>query len=537
MNTSAQRTWQVGLWVCGVAAALVLAVASVRAQEAGAPAPAEAVNPDLVTIDVQDGSIAQLMNAFSRQTGRSVVVGPDVQGTATVRLNQVPWQEALDLILKPHGYGYEVVNNTIVVRKAAATAAPPAEPLISRVFRLKYLDANDIRELIKSQLSPSGQVSALTLRGLRGWEFGSDRSSYRSGSSGGSGETLGRRRRTPVPSDDLRSKVLVVLDTAAVIARVTAIIEEIDQAPLQVLIEAKFVEVNLDKLRDYGVEWGTGEDGATALGVTTNGGNSYNYGFQQSAVRVTPGNFDPLSDGLSATNPFNAGMTMMFKKIAGEEFQVMVHAMEEAGDFNLLSAPSVLAMNNQEATIVVGTKFPIIQSDVTGESAVTSTTLEYYENIGIQLNVIPQVCDGDYITLIVHPAVSDQIGSVAARTGANVEENIPLTEYPVLATREAETQIMIRSGQTVVIGGLLTDRRTQLELKVPWLGDIPVLGHLFKRTTIDDKKLDLLIFLTATLVSPDEGVVRARAGAVRVERYEDVFTEEAAGARAPAAAP
>ncbi len=160
---------------------------------------------------------------------------------------------------------------------------------------------------------------------------------------------------------------------------------------------------------------------------------------------------------------------------------------------NVLSSPRIVTLNNQEARILVGEKFPILtyqNTPVGGGSVQTQVTLEYYEKIGIQLAVVPQICEGGRISMIVRPSVSDRISLVET--------------YPVLSTREAETQILLRSGETIVIGGLVRERERSETFRVPLLGDIPLLGALFRRETKVKDKVDLLIFLTATIL--EEGV-------------------------------
>ena len=170
-------------------------------------------------------------------------------------------------------------------------------------------------------------------------------------------------------------------------------------------------------------------------------------------------------------------------------------------DTNTLSAPRIMTLNNQEATILVGQKFPLITTSIsTQTNQVTGSTLDRYQDIGIQLNVVPQICDRDYINMIIHPAVSSYTSTLKTRTDAGVI----LSEYPIIDTREAETQIFIKDGETVVIGGLLKDVKTQSKTGIPFLGKIPLLGLLFQRQTNDIEKIDLLIFITARILKEGE---------------------------------
>ncbi len=536
------------LSVCLVWPLMAWLVVAGTAQAQGQEEATGQLPSDLVTLNVDEGQITQVLNAFSRQTGRSIVLGPEVQGKVTARLSNVQWRDALDAILKPYGYGYYMVGDTIIVGAAekvgksaggtatnalAATSAlpdpvseaPAPEPLIVKVFTLKYLDAADVEDLVRGQLTPGrGSVSRLIIRG-QSWKSETTWGGGARGGGGGSAtaESLGRLQRRAEEKDIVKGKTLVVIDTGSAIQRVEAVLGELDRMPIQVQIEAKFIEVRAGLLRDIGVEFGTGSDGATAAGVQTIGmagaGKLYAAGAQQISGTFKPAAFDAESGAaLNSSRPFNAGLSLAFQKLTEAQFQVLIHLLQEDGSYNVLSSPRILTMNNQDATIIVGTKYPIINSQTTAGgagTATTSTSLEYYENIGVQLKVLPQVCDGQFINLVVHPSVRDQVATTSGKVGTGAEGGtVSLTEYPVLATREAETQILMKSGQTVVIGGLLRDKQHVTKIKVPVLGSIPLLGVLFRRETVDTEKTELLIFITASIRNPaEEAGVKAPATA------------------------
>jgi len=450
----------------------------------------DSVPAEYVSIHVDGGAMRQVLNSFAMQANRNIVIGPEVTNDlVTIHLNNVQWDNALDVILKPYGYGYRTVGNAIVIGELNQLRTLEAvEPLQSRVFKLHYLDANDVRDIIEAQLSPRGKMSIITARGHKGWDFGSvqSRSTSRSGSS--------LQKRTRTEDDDLaKSKTLVISDVPSVLNSVTETLAEIDQMPQQVLIESKFIEVNASLLRDIGVEI----SGHFRI-------DKYPVGLAQEFFNDAPNAFNALSEDLttSAADPSSFGSL----SVSGSDWDFFIKAIEEDEDTETLSAPNVLTLNNQEATIIVGRRFPIIESDVSGDSGNVSVSLDYYESIGIQLNVVPQICDDGYINMIVHPSVSSIAGKVDAGVGSNrgiSTNNTPLAEYPIIKVREVETQILVADGETIAIGGLLEERETEGVFKVPFLGDIPFLGHLFRRTTTDTKTIDLLIFLSATIVNED----------------------------------
>lgn len=533
MKTIRNDRWiKVGVsWWLGVVVLLPVGMAW-GAEESHIPQiKAPPVSADLVTINVDNGPISQVLNAFSRQTGRSIVIGSEVTGNVTLRLTDKPWQDALDVILKPYGFDYYMVGDTIIIcgkdkvpkqvvgtngvwaTAPGATQGPPPEPLVVKAFVLKYLDASDLEELVRSQISPIGRIGKLLSRSQT-WQ---DQQVFQGNLNTTSSESLGRLKRLQEEPGQVRGKMLVVVDTQKTIDRIQSIITLVDKAPSQVLIEARFVEIRADFMRDVGVEWGTGLNGATVPGVKTIGtsgaGSVFAAGAQQISGTVKPAGFQSGS-GLSGTRPFDGGMSLAFQKLTDLQLEVILHLMEEDSSYKMLSSPRVLTMNNQDAVIIVGQKLPIIKSDSSGGVGTTtiSTSLERYEDVGIKLKVMPQVCEDNSINLIVHPSVRELLGYQSGKVGTASGDNagVSLTEYPVIATREAETHVMIRSGQTVVIGGMLRDKKTTTAIKVPFLGSIPLVGLLFRRDMVVTEKFELMIFLTARVMDPnDQASVKA----------------------------
>jgi type IV pilus assembly protein PilQ len=461
---------------------------------------------DRVTIDVKDTDITRVLDAFSQQTGLNVVVGKEVTGSVTVRLRDVPWDQALEALLKPYGFGYQRTGDVIVVLPLdKLSTAAQAEPLVSRVFKLNYVDAGDVKGVVDAQLSPRGKAQILEITGQKGWDFGTFGVAGSSGQSNRMG--TGSQARVYKGSGERRSmsKALVVTDVPSVITQVEQVIVAIDLMPRQILIESRFMEVNRDRLKDLGLDYATGSSGAgtaavetVSLDKTDNGTTRLGIGGQSIGSLVTPASFGPKATSISGISPFGTGLSLAFKKFTGTQFDILLHALEEDIHTNTLSAPSIMTLDGQEANILVGTQFPILTSSVVGTTSTTSvSSLDYYQDIGVQLRVVPQIAGEEHINMIVHPAVT----SVAERITAQGTGGVTLAEYPVITTREAETQILIKNGETVMIGGLLKDVKTKGFHKVPVLGDIPVLGLAFRRQTDDIEKIDLLIFITGKIAS------------------------------------
>lgn len=482
--------WKTGIvsFVLLSAFCFLLSTDKLFAQEAKEIKATEAEQEN-VTIDFKDADIANVLRILSYKSGVNIIAAEDVQGTITIRLNDVPWETALNVILKTYGFAYERDGNIITVstlenilaRQKTELELSQVQLVITKTFVLTFLDASDVKNVLQPQLSPRGKITVLETTGQTGWEFG--------------GAELGKRKRLEGARIS-RSKTLIVSDIAPYMEKIEEVIKKLDVPPEQVLIEARLVEVNEDTLRDLGIDWGTGVTGAESSTITGVGVKKTGAGEVVSALGAhgltsqTPAIFSPEQTAITAAN---TGLKLVYSKLRGTQFQTILHALEEDVRTNTLSAPRIMTLNNQEAAILVGTKYPIIKSET--EEGVTSTSLDYYQDIGIQLNVVPQLSGDDYINMIVHPAVTTSTTQVEVTGGG---------KYPIISTREAETQILIKNGETIVIGGLLKDVKSKGKFSVPILGKIPILGLLFQRDTTDIEKIDLLIFITAHVVKPEE---------------------------------
>jgi general secretion pathway protein D len=187
--------------------------------------------------------------------------------------------------------------------------------------------------------------------------------------------------------------------------------------------------------------------------------------------------------------------------LSAADFNLMLSAMKTDSDIVVLSNPRVIVQENYAAEINIGKKWPILESTSSDQGGYGGFSIDYWQDIGILLKVIPQVRDsgrgGKDINMIVHPAVSTQSGVVQAGAGEYV------TEYPIISLREADTNVTVSDGDTLVIGGLISSLTQDEESKIPLLGDIPILGYLFKEKHKVRKKTNLLIFITARIVSSE----------------------------------
>jgi len=488
-----------------------------------------------VTLDFKEADIQNVLKIISLKAGTNIVTTPDVMGNITIRMVDVPWEMALDVILKTYGFGYQKQGNVILVTKLENIAKIQSEePLQTEIFTLRFLDAQDAQKIIIPLLSPRGKTSVLYARGQKGWKFGTfkigkdtttglterekdaqARPEAISYEMGASGEPVMKKAEFD-PS--VKSKMLVVTDTFSSLDRIrNEVLPRIDVKPKQVLIETKILEVKQDKLKDLGIDWGLGAEGATTLNPVTvpvSGGSLAGRSLTGGAgtSKFTPNAFNPL-EGTAAfpgTYPYVAGGQFVYNKLTGTQFQMVLHALEEDVNTNTLSSPRILTLDNQEASILVGYHTPILTSTVTAGSDTTgptqTQTLDYYQEIGIRLNVVPQISEEGHINMIIHPSVTSSTSSVTATNTAGTGSDVvtTTTEYPIIDVREAQTQVLIKDNETIVIGGLLKDVKTKETIGIPLISKLPWIGRFFRRDVDNVSKIDLLIFITARIIKEGE---------------------------------
>jgi type IV pilus assembly protein PilQ len=362
------------------------ASAEVATVPAETTAEEEAVaKPQTITLDFKEADIRDVLKIISYKSGVNIVSAPEVAGTVNVRISDVPWERALDVILKTYGYAYDKQDNIIMVAPLEKLTAQrkmeqdlaQVQPTRTDVFDLKYIDALDAKKAIEPQLSPRGKITILEVTGQAGW------------ASLGSGSGTKAARGGEITS---RSKTLIVSDVPPVLDKIKEVVEAIDVKIKQIMIETRIVEVNLNKLKDIGFDYGTGGPGSsvqtgagfqaqnTTLTYDENGNvtgtvttpainqsptvqsvtDTIKSGGSSLGNMVTPAAFISQAGGLTS---LNTGLRLLFQKLEGTQFEVLFHALEENVASNTLSAPTILTLNNLEAYIIVGEKFPIVESN------------------------------------------------------------------------------------------------------------------------------------------------------------------------------
>jgi len=449
-----------------------------RRKVANAPEERPVYTGERLTLNFQDIETRAVLQLLADASGQNIVVSDSVTGNVTLRLQNVPWDQALDIVLRTKGLDKRRQDNVIIVAPQAELAArEKAElaarkdvqelaPLRSEYLQVNYAKAQDMAGLIKTQsnslLSPRGSVAV-----------------------------------------DDRTNTLLLQDTADRLADVRRLVATLDIPVRQVLIEARIVIVNNDFSRNLGARFGftnNQKNGNTGL-VTTTGtaaGTDQAIGSAITNAQGT-GSIFPVAvpTGNTASNRYNVNLPVSNPAgsfalgILGNNFIVDLElsAAQAETQANIISSPRVITANQKEATIEQGVEIPYQQSASSG-----ATTIQFKKAV-LSLKVKPQITPDNRIILDldVH---KDSVGTViVTSSGVNV---------PSIDTRSITTQVLVNDGQTVVLGGILETNQREDDTKVPYLGDIPVLGHLFKNTSHKDDKDELMIFITPKIVR--EGV-------------------------------
>lgn len=313
--------------------------------------------------------------------------------------------------------------------------------------------------------------------------------------------------------------LITVTDTPSNQKLIKKLIQQIDVGPDQVMIQARFVEVSMEDLNELGVEWYWYRAGAPSNGKT----------FSDFTVGNAPDFSDPnnrtTSDGITwpweDSSSFEAGscfprtqegLDLFLSKttFSGSYLRAHLHALEQQGKINVLSSPKVTTLSGQIANMQAINSFPYIsefdlENIGTAEHPIWKKTyITKEKSVGISLEVTPYVgTDSKYISLDIHPVVDVLLNQVP------IHHNIPdELGWPVIETRSTQTSVVVKSGETIVMGGLIRDDEEIINKKIPILGDIPILGNLFKHKYSKRDKKNLLIFLTATLINSQGETVR-----------------------------
>ena len=417
-----------------------------------------------LSLNFQNVEIRSVLQVIADFTGLNIITSDTVQGSLTLRLKDVPWDQALDIILKSKSLDKRKSGNVILIAPKDELAAREKleleskqqivdlEPLITETFRLKYQKAENLKKIFEG-----------------------------SGSGGGGGGDGGRKILSKRGSAvlDPRTNTLFVQDVPGRLDEIRRLIGEIDVPTRQVLIEARIVIADDQFSRQLGARFGVS---AQRIGTSNNTGTSGNF--------VDSGSV--ASGGITGPNPGNLNVNLPVAGAAGSLaltflnlgsgplINIELSALEADKRGKVVSSPRVITADQQEAFIEQGTEIPYLQASSSGATNVA------FKPAVLSLKVKPQITPDDKVIMDLE-VKKDSVGQIFAG-------------IPSIDTKKVNTQILVENGETAVLGGIYEQTQRNDVTKVPFLGDIPVVGNLFKTTTRQNDKTELLIFITPKII-------------------------------------
>ena len=440
-----------------------------------------------LSLNFQNIEVRSVLQVIADFTGLNIITSDTVTGNLTLRLKDVPWDQAMDIIMQNKSLSMRKTGNVILVAPADEVAAKEKaalestkaledlEPLRTESFTLKYQKAEDFQNLL------NGQAAMMAGAGAG------------AGAGGQQSRILSQRGSV---SADKRTNTLFIQDTPKRLEEIQQILNKVDIAVRQVSIESRLVVADDKFSKSLGARFGVESQ-------TTPGNNRLNIGgnlANTSAVsRTNPAGDEVVqaatTGGLASNLPSTAASAgsiafSLFRLPAGLLLNLELSALESDSRGKIVSSPRVTTANQQKAKIAQGTEIPYLEASASGAATVS------FKEAVLSLDVTPQITPDDKIIMDLE-VKKDRVGRIF-RVGAN--------EIPAIDTQNITTQVLVSNGETAVLGGIYEQTENNSVEKVPFFGDLPIIGNAFKRRTKQDDKTELLIFITPKIMDESLGL-------------------------------
>ncbi|TLY35625.1 MAG: type IV pilus secretin PilQ [Nitrospirae bacterium] len=405
-----------------------------------------------ISLDFQDADISSVLRLIADVSGLNMVVGEAVKARVTLKLLNVPWDQALDLILKLNNLGQiregnilwiDTLANITKLRDDAARAKEStlkAEELVTRIVYLNYSDAAKTVDVAKSNLSPRGEIKV-----------------------------------------DARTNALVIRDIPDNVTRAEKVIHDLDQRTPQVQIEARIVQATKAFSRGLGIQWGIS---SITRGNIANSPLTINLGASGAILGTQTSDFfvNLPASGTGVSIPGTTAGLLVGKFLGSTgTLDLRLSAGEALAQTKIVSAPKIITLDNKPAKIEQGSQVPFQTTSLQG----TQTT---FVDATLTLNVTPHVIPHANTVRLEIKATKNSIGPAVSTAG------------PTIDKKEATTEILLRDGETTVLGGIFEETRTDSTQGVPWFNRIPFLGWLFKNEGVSVNQTELLVFITPIII-------------------------------------
>lgn len=437
---------------------------------------------ETISVDFPDEEVRTILRNVADLFELNLVIPDTLQGRTSIKLRNVSWHQVFEVVLEPEGFTYLEDRNIIRIKSIGDLAT---EPVDTRVFVVNFARANEVQGSIAPLVDTAagGQIKV-----------------------------------------DVRTNALVITERPSRMNKIQEIIERLDRPNQQVMIESKFIEVANSDRKNVGVNWAFlegyeasagpfqrnwGRERSSSSGSTQDGSRT-----SSSSRETTSGSVDNFPDpevtsnqeslASSLENLISSSSSAATSRLdtavfSASEFNLVISALNQNNDSELVSNPTVVTMDNTEARIEIVTEVPQLEFEFNEETG-TSRAVGLAEPLkfGTEIIVTPQVNAAGFINLNITPRVSNQIGVQETNFG----------DQPILSSRMANTNVMIKDGYTLALGGLTQNEATKNGTKVPILGDLPWVGRLFRSDADTMTQRNLIIFITARTLNPDGSTYR-----------------------------
>lgn len=433
-----------------------------------------------LSLNFQNIEVRSVLQVIADFTGLNIITSDTVTGNLTLRLKDVPWDQAMDIIMKNKGLTMRKSGNVITVAPSeevtakdkaqleATQAIEDLEPLRTESFTLKYQKASEFNKILDGSNSSGGIATA-----------------------GAPGQNRILSKRGNVNYDP-RTNTLFIQDTAKKLEEIQAIINKVDVSVKQVMIESRLVLAEDEFSKSLGARFGvqsatTPGNNSLSLGGTLNNGVTTGLGSPPGIVGSTNINGNTgLNSNLPVANAFGSIAFSLFRLPAGLLLNLELSALESDRRGKIVSSPRVTTANQQTARIAQGVEIPYLQASSSGAANIA------FKKAELSLEVTPQITPDDKIIMDLEVR-KDSPGDVVAGV-------------PAINTQNVKTQVLVSNGETAVLGGIFEQTENNSVDKVPFFGDIPIIGNAFKRRTKQDDKSELLIFITPKIMDESLGL-------------------------------
>lgn len=431
-----------------------------------------------VTMNIVDSEVREVLTSLASIGGVNIVADDSVNGKITVQLAGVSFQEALDIITKTKGLQYQTIGNTIIVGTKNNMSAGFGQ---LHVFHLKFANPDDVVNAAKLALGLGGSTESSSTENSTQTTTTSNTNNTNSTTSNNDGTTTAEISGNLTV--DKATNSLLFYGTASEAQKIRVVLDQIDIPYEQVSLEAQVMSINKTDSKNLGIEW-----------EWSKAPQSYE---EYTPEKIT---IDAATGKITSTEPaeitrassFNKGTTGGIISFGRSPdglpyefyYAAKINALINNGKANILSKPKITTINGKEATINIGGEVPIPTLTVSDNT--TTTTYEYKET-GIILKYTPRVNDDGYITAKIHTEVSTPTYDADAKAYR-------------FNKRSADTQVRLKDGETMVIGGLIGSDESKVMSKIPFLGDLPILGRFFSNVNNSKNESEVIIFVTARIV-------------------------------------